>query len=202
MSKRSKVKIDLNETTIESVDNYYFLDSNGNITFAMLYDEIPYFWRDFYKKLHNGIGKGGIKDVDSLISEVKINFDCKSLDYFYRAGRLYLYVNHKESNKIIKIIQYFINLGHRLFLNDGSELTINIDNCPKYNWKTREVLLLKKYTKTVESDFVWKMWKYILSYDLRLVKRYKNENLQKFCLKHFPKENNVVNLMTMKKNVY
>lgn len=176
-------------------DNYHLIDTKGNITFCILYAEEPYTWRNFYEKMFDSKWVGA-NYIEQLINKIKSDTKSKTLDWHYFAGRPILCIKENESDKIMNITQNILDLGYRLLLNDGTGITIHIDKCPKYNWNTREALVLKYFKEMGNKCKNGKcpdLWKGVISYGCKISKRYKNKELCEFCLEHFPKVNETNN---------
>lgn len=175
-------------------DNVYFTDRENKIGFAILYEEkykhkttgeVLYYAKDLSS--YNYIGELGINELDSLCENARLNTGANTLDWNSCYGRILLSVHECDYAKIQNVIRFILNAGHRIYLNDGSQLTLNPNIT--YSWEMREQLLLQNYLK-FKSMFGWDVLKCTISTEWKNAERVKLLELKQFMISEFPDDNN------------
>ena len=177
-------------------DNVYFLNcASENIGFACLYDEK-------YQDRHSGkivyiyncvesweyVGSLTSTELSDICATVAQDTGAFSLDWNSSMGKTLLTVKKPDVYKIESIIQTFLNNGFRLYMNDGSQLTLSPENMPNYSWRAREQLLLKNYTHYRSLSY-WSALKDTISFEWKMGERVRLPELKAFMLAEFPEAN-------------
>jgi hypothetical protein len=104
-------------------------------------------------------------------------------------GRTGLSVDQTEVNFISSIIQSLLDRGHRLYLNDRSQLTLNPPFV--YNQETRETELLRQFIEWKTMAGVnWNAFiKNTINREWRLAGRVRNRELKQLLIAEYPEEN-------------
>ena len=175
-------------------DNVYFVDSKNEIGFCVLYAEIYKHKQTgeiaYYTENYNDyeyVTELSVSELNELCESVKHDTNTATLDWNYVCGRVLLIVNECDLFKIQFIIQSLLDKGHRIYLNDSSQLTLKPGM--KYSWETREIALLQNYYRFRNEQY-WEVLKNTISTEWKNAERVRLDELKLFMLTEFPDENN------------
>ena len=196
--------------TIISNDNVYFHDSTDSIGFAALYDGIfakadgtlihlPFYTNNDGDEQHaKYIRSLSSSEMETLLEKIRRLTNLKTLNFCYAMGRTLLTINISEIYQVHRAIQTILEEGFRIYLNDHSQLTINLEDVNgQYNQTNRELALQKKYKKLVQQgDKYWDSIKRTISYQWRCAGRVILPELKEWMISQFPEENNENNMWT------
>ena len=197
--------MDTNYIIVFNDNLYYPKDSIG---FAGLYNEI--FVTQNNKEIHYRFyidGDGNeqrakhirsltIMEMEQLLNGIRQQLNIDTLDFCYTGGKTLLTINISEVRDISRVIQTMLKKGFRLYMNDHSQLTINIQDVNgQYNQKNRELALLEMYKRYKnQSNNHWCFVKKMISYEWRCAGRVKLPELKEWLILHFPDENREQNI--------
>jgi len=150
-------------------DNLYFPEESGNILFAILYD---------YRT---------VPELNLFVKNIKDNVPGTStLDWMFSCGRDVLRIKSIEAHQIQHVIQYCLDHGHRLYMNDSSQVTLNPPL--KYTWESREQALLKNYKENI-TILGEESLSRLTSWEWKITSRVRLPELKEFIREHFKEEN-------------
>jgi hypothetical protein len=182
---------------IVAPDNVYFVEATTNhIGFASLYTEK-------YKNMQTNeihfhstspsdkyMGELTSIELTELCNNIGRNVNADTLDWTSAMGRTLLTVEECDVMKIQKIIQSLLDQGYRIYVNDGSQLTLS--HISNYCWETRERCILANYKKYKLTNH-WNVIKNTISSEWKNADRVKLLELKEFMIMEFPEENDNCN---------
>jgi hypothetical protein len=148
------------QNAIVCEDNVYFPDERKNIAFAILiYDHGRL---EFYDKIRKAMPEARTIDLIKF-PQSRYGFE----------------ISADEAHLIQRIIQFCLDNGHSLLLNDNSKLVVEPPFV--YTWESRERLLLKKYEELKPTFY----WVYSVNWEWRVTSRVRLPELKECIIKKF-----------------
>jgi len=118
---------------------------------------------------------GGSDEVEKLIKSLRPI--ARSLDWGYVGGRAVLSVKNYNKKKISKVANQILAQGHRLYVNDGSGVTLNVGET--WDRETIEARIIESYDEFVKRDMT-KCWHQVCGMDLENVSYWQTKKGQQF----------------------
>lgn len=193
--------------TIVPNDNLYFHDSTNTTIVCVVYDNIykkgngeecytrtytDEYGQTQFAEYHRDLTSS---EMDELVQRLRDQTNVDSVDWGSAMGRTYISVANNDILNAPKIIQALLEKGFRLYMNDGSQLTISLsDVYNQYNQENREKALFNMYKRlknesNINGKSYWDSVKSTISYQWKCAGRVKLHELQAWLINEFPREN-------------